>query len=574
MLNSELSKAFNLMADLLEIQGANRFRINSFRRTGRTLKEMVEDVAELAEEDRLQDIPGIGQGTADKIKEYIEHGRITELEELMGHMPEGLPALLEVPGMGPKKVAAVWKGLDVEDLGDLKGAIESGRLQKLPGFGEQSVKKIAEGIRFMEKSGGRVPYGQALPIAEALAEKVRQIEGVDQVAIAGSLRRGKETIRDIDLLCTAGDGAAVVKRFVEFEQVGSVLAAGETKGSVTVPLEDDREVQVDLRVVPEGSFGAALQYFSGSKEHNVRLREIAIKKGYKLNEWGLFHGDEQIAGTTEQEIYDQLGLACIPVEMREDRGEFDCDEAFIDSLISVEDIRGDLHMHTVASDGRCTLEELARAAKAMGFEYINIADHSKSSAIANGLSIERMERQIEEVRAFDKEFKGLKILVGCECDILSNGDLDYPDELLAECDIVGASIHSAMSQPRQKITRRTIRAMENPYVHIIGHPTSRLLNQRPASAIDIAEITKAAAQTGTALEINAAWKRLDLKDQHVRQAMEAGAMLSINTDAHDVDQLHQMRYGVATARRGWATVDRVINTMSLKKLLEWKNRKR
>lgn len=569
MVNQELSNAFHLIADLLEIEGANLFRINAFRRVGRTLKDMVEDVAEVAAADRLKDIPGVGKGAFEKITEYIAHGRISDLDELMGRMPEGLPALLDIPGMGPKKVAAVWKELDVEDLGDLKDVIESGRLAELSGFGAQSVKKIAEGIRFMEKSGGRVPYGQALPLAEALAEKVRGIKGVGQVAIAGSLRRGKETIGDADLLCTARNGAAVVKAFVEFDGVASVSAAGDTKGSVTVPLANDREVQVDLRVVPAKSFGAALQYFSGSKEHNVRLREMAIKKGYKLNEWGLFKGEKQIAGKTEGEIYEKLGLVCIPVEMREDRGEFDCDQALIDSLISLEDIKGDLHMHTVASDGKCTSEDLARAAKALGYEYINITDHSKSSAIANGLSIERMEKHIEEVRAFDKTFKGLRVLIGCECDILSNGELDYPDEILAECDIVVASIHSAMGQSKETITRRTIRAMENPHIHIIGHPTSRLLNKRPATALDIPEIVQAAVATGTALEINSAWKRLDLKDQHVRHAMDSGAMLSINTDAHDTGQLDQMRYGVTTARRGWATSDRVINTFSLRKLLAW-----
>ncbi|MCH8967853.1 MAG: DNA polymerase/3'-5' exonuclease PolX [Planctomycetes bacterium] len=572
MLNKELANAFNLMGDLLEIQGANRFRINSFRRTGRTLKDLIEDVAVLVEEDRLLEVPGIGKGTAGKIEEFIEVGRIAELDELLGKMPDGLPALLDIPGMGPKKVAAVWKELDIEELGDLKEAIEDGRLAELAGFGEQSVKKIGEGIRFMETSGERVPYGEALPLAEALAEEVGAIDGVKRVAIAGSLRRGRETVGDIDLLCIASDGAAVVRSFVALGRVASVLASGDTKGSVTVPLGSAREMQVDLRVVPEESFGAALQYFSGSKEHNVRLREMASKQGYKLNEWGLFKNDKQVAGRTEEEIYAKLGLPAIPVELREDRGEFECDAAFIETLITMADIRGDLHMHTVASDGKCTLEQLAEAAKGLAYEYINITDHSKSSAIANGLSIERMEQQIETVRAFDKTFKGLKVLVGCECDILSNGDLDYPDDLLAECDIVVASIHSAMGQAKEVITRRTIKAIENPHVHIIGHPTSRLLNKRPATAIDVPEIVKAAVETGTALEVNSAWKRLDLNDRHVRHAIDAGAMLSINTDSHDTPQLQQMRYGVATARRGWATADRVINTMSLKQLLAWKER--
>lgn len=570
--NTELSRAFDLMADLLEIQGANRFRVNSYRRVSRMLKDLVDDLAKLAAEDRLEELPGVGEGTAKKIKQYIETGHITELEELMGQVPDALPGLLEIPGMGPKKVAAVWKELGVSELGDLKKAIEEGRLEKLPGFGKQSVKKIAEGIGFMEKSGARTPYGEALPIAEEFAEQVGKIKGVRRVAVAGSLRRGVETIGDIDLLCAAANGAAVVKAFTQLKPVKAVLAAGDTKASVKAELGDGREVQIDLRVVPEESFGAAWQYFTGSKEHNIRLRELAIKKGYKLNEWGLFKGDKQIAGRTEEEIYKKLGLLCAPPEMRENRGELECDQKVIDGLIALEHIKGDLHMHTTASDGRSTLAEMAAAAKALGYEYINIADHSKSSVIANGLSIERMEKQIEQVRTFAKKLKGLRVLVGCECDILSNGDLDYPDEILAECDIVVASIHTAMGQPKDVITRRTIKVMENPHVHIIGHPTSRLLNRRPASAIDIGEIAKAAAQTGTALEINAAWKRLDLKDLHVRHALDAGATLSINTDSHHTEQLRWMRYGVATARRGWAPKERVINTMSLKDLMVWKKR--
>ncbi len=567
MSNSELARSFELLADLLEIQGANRFRINSFRRSARILKDLVEDAAELDRDDRLAEVEGIGKGTLEKIREHLRTGSMVELAELTAHMPEGLPALLEVPGMGPKKVAAVWKQLDVGSLADLKQAIEAGRLQALPGFGVQSAKKIAQGIQFLERSGGRVPYGQALTLGEALAERVAAIPGVERVAIAGSLRRGCETIGDIDLLCTARDGGAVVQAFSALAEDGAVLAAGETKGSITIPLEQRRPVQVDLRVVPEESFGAALQYFSGSKAHNVRLRELAIRQGYKLNEWGLFDGAQQLAGAEEADIYQRLSLPLIPVELREDRGEFDADPAGFAALVTLPDIRGDLHLHTVASDGKCTVEDLAQAARARGYAYINITDHSRSSAIAGGLSIERMVAHIETVRRFDQSFDGLKILVGCECDILADGTLDYPDDLLAACDIVVASIHSATGQPAEVITRRTLAAIENPHVDIIGHPTSRLLDQRPANAVDIGEIARAAAATGTALEVNASWRRLDLKDLHIRQALDAGALICINTDAHRVEQLDAMRYGIVTARRGAAPRDRVLNTFGLERLL-------
>ena len=567
MVNAELAQAFERIADLMEIDGADSFRINSYRRAARTISDLGEDVAVVAAQGRLTELPGVGKGTADRIKQFLETGHIDALDDLEARFPPGLPELLEIPGMGPKKVALAHGKLGVQDIAGLKKVIESGEFAALPGLGEASVKKIADGLKFLESSGGRTPLGRALPIAEYFADRVRTLLGVRQVEVAGSLRRGAETIGDIDILCDAADGEVVIGQFVKFEGVKRVLASGATKGSITVDLGKEREVQIDLRVVESKSFGAALQYFTGSKEHNVRLRERAVAKKWRLNEYGLFDGEKCLAGKKEADIYKKLGLPFIPPELREDRGEFDLKEP--PELVTLGDIRGDLHVHTVASDGKCSIEEMAAAAKELGYDYIAICDHSKSSTIANGLSVERMKDHIKAIRKAAKETKGIAILVGCECDILPDGSLDYPDEILADCDWVVASIHSAMSpggSGKLSGTERTIAAMENKYVSAIGHPTGRLINKRAPMELDMVSVVKAAIRTRTILEINASWLRLDLKDLHVRQALEAGAPLTINTDAHHTDELPQMRYGVTTARRGGATRKDVVNCLTLSSL--------
>ncbi len=565
MINTELAWVFERIADLLEIDGADGFRINSYRRAGRTLKDTPEDVAAMAAEGRLTDLPGVGKGTAKRIQQFIDTGHIDVLDELEKKLPKGLPALLEIPGMGPKKVALAHEKLGVRGMADLKKVIKSGELAKLPGLGATSVQKIAEGIAFLESSGGRTPLGIALPIAEEFAECVREFKGVNRVEIAGSLRRGAETIGDIDILCDAKDGKQVVDQFCSLGGVKRVLASGGTKGSVTVLTGEDRELQIDLRVVKSESFGAALQYFTGSKEHNVRLREIAVKKKWRLNEYGLFDGEKQLAGRREEEIYKKLNLPWIPPELREDRGEFEKTAKF-DKLVTLDDIRGDLHMHSTASDGRCSIEEMATGAKGIGLEYIAVCDHSKSSTIANGLSIKRMEQHIKDIKAANKRVNGITILVGCEVDILADGSLDYPDDLLAQCEFVMASIHSGMRSSRSRKmsqTDRTIAAMENPYVTAIGHLTGRLLNRRAPMEIDVAAVVETAARTKTILEVNASWQRLDLKDLHIAQALDAGAAIAICTDAHDTDQFDFMPYGVTTARRGGATRSDVVNCLSL-----------
>jgi DNA polymerase (family 10) len=568
MINAELARIFVRIADLMEIDGADAFRINTYRRAARTIKNTTEDVEVLASEGRLTGLPGIGKGTAQRIQQFIDAGCIDLLDELQKKIPKGLPALLEIPGMGPKKISLVYHELGVMSLPDLKRMIETGELAELPGLGVASVKKIGEGIAFLESRGGRTPIGMALPIAESLVEQIKPWPGVNRVEVAGSLRRGAETIGDIDILCDAPDGKRIVDKFVALDSAKRVLAAGKTKGSITIELEGDREVQVDLRVVSTESFGAAMQYFTGSKEHNVRLREMAVRKKLKLNEYGLYDGDELIAGEREEDIYEKLGLSHVPPELREDRGEFD-DGASFGDLITLDDIRGDLHMHTTASDGKCSIEEMARAAKELGYEYIAICDHSKSSVIANGLSEERMVEHVEAIREVDKKVAGVKIFVGCECDILADGSLDYPDSLLAECDWIVASIHSAMGSGKSDklcATDRTIKAMENRYVSAIGHPTGRLINRRPPMKMDMQAVMAAAVRTGTMLEINASWQRLDLNDAHVRQAIEAGVTLTINTDAHHTDQFKQMRYGVMTARRGGAVGANVLNCLPLEQV--------
>lgn len=568
MVNQEVSDLLDEIADLLDLTGADPFRVNSYRKAARSIGDLTEDIADLANRGELQKVPGVGKGTAERILQYLQTGRMAIHQELLSSVPKGLPELLNVPGLGPKKVQALHRELGITGMADLEAAISDGRIEKLPGFGKKSVERIAEGLEFLKRSAGRTPLGVALPVAEHLRDAVGGFQGVKRVEIAGSTRRGCETVGDLDLLCIADNGERVVKAFTGLPEVTGVLAGGQTKGSVLVAGPVKGEIQVDLRVVPEESFGAAFQYFTGSKQHNVRLRELAVKKGWKLNEYGLFDGDQMIAGRDEESIYEKLGLKLVPPELREDRGEIEC-KGKLPPLVVLDDVRADLHVHSTASDGRSTIEEMAEAAKARGYSYLAICDHSKSSVIANGLNEERLPRHIEDIRAAGRGMKGFTLLAGIECDILANGKLDFSDDVLSKLDWVIASIHSAQQQDRASLTRRSIAAMENPYVCALGHPSGRLLGRREAMDLDWEQLFAAAGRTGCAIEINASWQRLDLKDVHVRQALEAGCLLVINTDAHSGDQLDQMALGVRTARRGWATADRIINTWPVSKVRDW-----
>ncbi len=582
MKNAILSAIFDQMADIMEILGEDRFRINSYRKVSRAIGELPTDVAVLLENGRLAQTPGIGKSSLAKIEEFVESNRITAHEELLERIPPSLLELLNIPGMGPKGVKAVYEGLGVEGVDDLKKAIEDGSLAELPGFGEKKAAALRQGIEFLEKSSGRIRLDQAVEAAGMVIDLMQSLPGVDRIAPAGSLRRRAETIGDVDILVVASEGKKgsetsprqIIQSFTEAPFVERVLASGDTKGSAIVQTETT-PVQVDVRVVPAESFGAAMQYFTGSKQHNVRLREIAIKKKLKLNEYGLFKGDKQIAGPTEDEIYEKLGLAPVAPLLREDRGEIEAARSHdLPRLVHIDDIRGDFHMHTVASDGRCGIEEMVEAAHEAGYEFLCITDHSESSVIANGQSPKRLAKQIEQIRTVAAKLKGITLMAGAEVDILADGSLDFDDKLLSELDFVVASIHSGMGSPREKVTMRTLKAMENPFVSCIGHPTGRLIGQREAMDLDMSAVIEQAAQTHTALEINANPYRLDLKDVHCKMAIEAGVKLAIGTDAHSAEGLGLMHYGVATAGRGWATKDDILNTLTPAKLRSWLQAKR
>jgi len=577
MRNQQIGDIFNEMADIMEIIGEDHFRINTYRKVARVIHDCPQDVSELAGREELRSLPGIGESSAKKIDEFVQHGTVQAHEKLLKKIPPKLLDLLKIPGFGPKGVAAVWKKLNVENIADLQRAIDDQSLEELPGFGAKKAEALAHGIKFLESAQGRILLIYAVGIAEAVVGQLRQrIAGLKRIELAGSLRRCRETIGDIDLLAEADDeelARHIVETFTRIDGVQEVILAGETKASVrfTDPNVCSDVVQVDLRVVPSKSTGAAWQYFTGSKYHNVRLREIAVKKKFKLNEYGLFRGEKQLAGKTEQDVYKKLGLAYIPPTMREDRGEVElAQKNKLPAVVEQKDIRGDLHMHTPASDGRNTLEELVAMAKMLGYQYIAITDHSQSSAIANGLDIERLLKHIKKIKVLNEQYDDITILASSEVDILMDGSMDYPDEVLAQLDFVIGSVHSGLTGPEEKCTARVIRAMKNPYVNCIGHPTGRLIGTREPMKLDMNAVIAAAVETHTALEINAHPQRLDLKDIHVRQAIEDGVKLIINTDAHDVAGLQLMRYGVATAQRGWATSSDILNCQPLDAIRAWR----
>ncbi len=569
------------MADVMEILGEDRFRINSYRKVARVIGETPTDIEVLLASGHIARMPGIGKSSLAKIEEFVKTGEITAHQELLAKIPSTLLELLTIPGVGPKGVKAVYEQLKVTSIAELKAAIEAGSVAELPGFGDKKAAAIARGIAFLEKSTGRIRLDQALEAAELVSGFLRGIPGVKKIQTAGSLRRRAETIGDVDILVASEKGESIIKAFTNAGFVREVLAAGSTKGSAIIQTQST-PVHVDVRVVPEKSFGAAAQYFTGSQQHNVRLREIAVKAKLKLNEYGLFSirspkdkADKMIAGALEEEIYKKLGLDYIQPVLREDRGEIEAAKNHsLPDLINFNDIKGDLHMHTKASDGNSEISELAEAAKDLGYKFICITDHSKSSAIANGLSVRQLAQQIKQIRKLNEKIKGITIMSGSEVDILANGALDFDNKLLAELDFVIASIHSGLASPREKVTTRTLKAMDNPYVNCIAHPTGRLIGQREAMDINIAAVIKHAAQTHTALEVNSNPWRLDLKDIHCKMAIEAGVKLLIGTDAHSTLGLGLMGFGVATAARGWATKNDVLNTLSVAKIKSWIKNKR
>lgn len=572
--NQQLASLFQEMADVLQIIGGDPFRIRAFEKVARVLEMLELDITQIGPDvKKLEAIEGIGKGSATRIAEFLQTGRIHEHDELLREIPPTLRSLLKIPGMGPKTIALLWKELGVRTLEDLRQALASGKVAQLHGMGPKKVETIQKNLEFVETAGKRVRIGQALPMAQWFVEQLRLVPGVKEVAYGGSLRRGRETIGDIDLLvgADAADAAAISDAFVKLAPVGEVLAKGPTKTSIRTRRESGESMQVDLRIVPPAVYGAALLYFTGSKEHNIALRERAIGQGLKLSEYGLTRGDKLLAGKTEEEVYQALGLAWIPPELRENAGEIALAEKDkLPVLLRLEDIKAELHAHTTASDGKWSIRELAMIAAERGFHTVAITDHSKSQFIANGLSDERLEEHIEAIRAVAKELKGkIHVLAGAEVDILSDGSLDYSNSLLRQLDIVVASPHAALSQEPRKATARLLKAINNPYVTILGHPTGRLVNRREGLHPDMPALIAAVAERGIAMEINANHYRLDLRDTHARLALEAGVKLAINTDAHSLPDLGELTYGVLTARRAGATKHDVINCMSKEALAKW-----
>ncbi len=575
--NQKLADIFQQMADILQLLDADGFRVNAFARIARTLGEMTDDVAAIGPDVKaLAKLPGVGKGSAERIAEYLETGTIKDHQELLAKVPPGLLPLLDIPGLGPKTIALFWKHAGIESLDDLKARLESDALAELPGMGAKKLENLRKSIAFAQTAGQRVRIGVAMPVAEWFVEQLTTLKQVKQAAYAGSLRRGRDTIGDVDLLVAAAkkDARPISDAFVKLGPVAEVLAKGETKTSIRTSAQTAGGIQADLRIVAPDQFGAALLYFTGSKEHNVLLRERAIRKGMKLNEYALAKGDKVVAGKSEEDIYQALGLAWIPPELREGREELDlAEKGKLPALLELGDIQAELHAHTTASDGVWTIEELALAAAARGFHTVAVTDHSKGQAQANGLDEKRLIKHMEEVRRVAKQLEGtITVLTGTEVDILASGKLDYPDELLAELDVVVASPHAALSQEPKVATRRLIQAIENPQVDILGHPTGRLIGRREGLSPDMAAVIHAAAATHTALEINANHWRLDLRDAHARAAIEAGVKLSINTDAHGQADLDQLRYGVLTARRAGATQADAINCLSKSALKKWLER--
>ena len=576
--NEDIGAIFEEMATLLELTGANGFRVNAHTKVARVVEGLASDLGDIARGEKamaeLQKLDGIGNSRAEKIVAFVANGAVPELDELRAAVPDGLRTVMQVPGLGPKTVRRFWQEASVESLADLEAALADGRLEALPRMGRKTIDNIRASIDFMKSAGDRRRLGVALPLAERVVAVMEAVPGMRQVAWAGSLRRGQETIGDVDILVSTDDPEAASAAFREQPGVSRVLVAGETKSSVRL----EEGIQVDLRVVPEEVWGATLLYFTGSKDHNVALRERAIARGLRLNEYGLFPEDDEaappqqrgiapVAASSEAEIYEALELPWIPPELRVDRDEFD--RAIPEDLITVESIRAELHSHTTASDGRLSIDELAEAAMAAGREILAITDHSRSSAQANGLDVDRLRRHADAIREADARIDGIRLLAGSEVDIHADGSLDYEDDVLASLDVVVASPHASLRQEPAVATARLCAAARHPLVSIIGHPTGRIIGSRKGLEPDIEAVIAAAIEGGTALEINSNPLRLDLRDIHVRAAVDDGCLISINTDAHRAEHLQYLRYGVLTGRRGRLEAEGCINAWEPDRLLAW-----
>ncbi len=564
--NIDIAHKFKQMADLLEIQGANRFRVRAYRTAARNIKTSRDNIRDLADDlEKLQEIPGIGQELAEKIQTIVNTGELPQLQDLKQELPAGLLELLDVEGLGPKRVKKLYQELGIKNTQELEVAAKEKRIQRLDGFGEKIERKILQRVLAQDDGPLRTLRINAQQVIEPLLAYLEAINVVEKVAVAGSYRRKKETVGDIDIIAVSQQGAEISQAFVDYEDVERILNKGHKKSSVVLRTG----LQVDLRIVAQESFGAAMQYFTGSRDHNIVMRQRAIDYDCKLNEYGLFQkqddGQEgqKLAGPAEKKIYDQLNLAFIPPEIRENRGEIEiASNNQLPKLIMLDDIKGDLQMHTTASDGRDSLEDMVAKARQLGYEYIAITDHSQHLKVANGLDSQRFQEQAQAIDDLNQQFDDFQILKAAEVDILKDGSLDLDEEALAKFDLVLCAIHSHFNLSEQEQTQRVVTAMQSPFFHIFSHPTGRLINKREPYRLDFAQIMQAAHEHNCILEINAQPDRLDLNDVLIQQAIERGVKLSLGTDAHSTDGLEYMQLGVDQARRGWAEAKDIINTLS------------
>ena len=566
--NLEAADVLREIAELLEIAGESTFRIRAYERAAQVIRSLPRDINSLDRKGELTEIPGIGKGIAAKLHEFLTTGEMEYFEELKAKIPESLAELTHVSGLGPKKAKLVYDELGIVGLDDLREAVSEKKLRSLPGMGAKTEANIARGLELLERSRGRLLLNEAVPAAEIFIDYLKGEPGVGALEAAGSLRRRQETVGDIDLLCAADDPADVAERFCSHPEVELVTARGEKKCSIVL----HSGLQIDLRLVWPGEYGAALQYFTGSKAHNIRVREIAVKRGLKLSEYGVFDvsNGRRLAAATEAEVYGALGLPWIDPALREDRGELEAARiGALPGLIRLEDIKGDLHVHTVASDGQSTLREMVDFARSLGYAYIAVSDHALKLRVAGGLSEAEFEEQWREVDALNDELTDFRVLKAVELNIDNDGEVDFPADFLVRYDVTTASIHGGFGQDRARLTERMVRAVRHPHIDIIGHPTGRVLGRREPYDIDLTAVFEAAAESGTALELNAFPDRLDLNDGYLMEAKKVGCRFAVNTDAHHSGQLTYMRYGIDIARRGWLEPDNVINTFPLPRLKAW-----
>jgi DNA polymerase (family X) len=562
--NADTAAIFTEIADLLEIQAANPFRVRAYRNAARMLSELPFEIKNMIDRgDDLTALPGIGEGLAGKIREIASTGKCALLERQHRELPPAITEMLKIPGLGPKRVSALYHELDVQTPEQLVRAARDGRIRNVPGFGEKTEQRILEAVDTHVNINRRYKLAVAAQYAKSLTEYLQQAKSVRQVEVAGSFRRMKETVGDLDILVSASDSRDVIQRFTQYDEVAEVLSAGSAKASVILK----NGMQADLRAIAPESFGAALCYFTGSKAHNIALRKLAQSHGLKLNEYGVFRGERRIAGETEESVYQSLGLRYIPPELREDLGELEAARAgTLPSLLQLSDLIGDLHAHTKATDGHNSLREMAEAAKAHGLRYLAITDHSRHLTVAHGLDAIRLAKQTDEIEQLNAELSGITLLTGIEVDILEDGELDLPDAVLARLDVVIAAVHSKFNLTRAKQTERILRALQNPLVNILAHPSGRLLEEREPYDVDMPRVIRYAKRCGCFLELNAHPARLDLLDSHCRMAKDEGVLVSINSDAHSTFEFDNLRCGVGQARRGWLEANDVLNTRPLSAL--------